>query len=362
MSPFILNTWYVAACDDEVGEEALFARRLLDQPVLLYRTGHGEPVAMLDRCPHRFAYLSKGRRIGDEVECLYHGLRFGPDGLCTRSPYQKTPPARARVRSFPVVERHRLIWIWMGDPERADPALIPDHSHLDDESLRPLVWHVAFDGNWQLGNDNLMELTHLFWLHTSTIGGWKPDAGATPGETYHARVEEGRVHSRTFVPNITRPPVFDNGVPAGQPFDQWNDTEWVAPANMTFTMGAVPVGAPAVTNRPYMVQSHCITPETATRSHYFSGLARIFQRDGGPEVDARLIAFFKGIFEREDGPIMADVQEQMGDADLFDLDPLILPRDAGAILARRMVAQRLAEEAGAEAKEKGIAGIGEVQV
>lgn len=95
-------------------------------------------------------------------------------------------------------------------------------------------------------------------------------------------------------------------------------------------------------------------PETVTRSHYFSGLARIFQLEGGPEVDARLIAFFKGIFEREDGPIMADVQGQMGDADLFDLDPLILPRDAGAILA-----QRRAEEAGA--KEKALSRIGEVR-
>lgn len=349
MPPFILNAWYVAACAHEVGEE-LFARRLLDRPVLLYRTSQGDPVAMLDRCPHRFAFLSKGRRIGDEVECIYHGLRFGPDGACTRSPYQKSPPARAMVQTFPVVERHAMIWIWMGDPARADPALIPDHGHLDDAALRPLVWHVRFDGNWQLGNDNLMELTHLFWLHSSTIGGWKPDAGATPGEKYSAQIVDGRVLSRTFVPNIARPPVFDNGVPAGQPFDQWNDTEWVAPANMRFTMGAVPSGAPAETDRPYMVQLHCITPETATSSHYFSGLSRIFQLDGGPEVDERLIAFFKGIFEREDGPIMADVQQQMGDADLFDLDPLILPRDSGAILVRRVVAQRLAEEAGMEVR------------
>jgi vanillate O-demethylase monooxygenase subunit len=111
-------------------------------------------------------------------------------------------------------------------------------------------------------------------------------------------------------------------------------------------MGAVPAGASAVTERPYMVQSHCITPQTATSSHYFSGLARIFQLEGGPEVDERLIAFFKGIFDREDGPMMAQVQAQMGDADLLDLDPLILPRDSGAILARRLVAEQLAQEAG----------------
>jgi len=344
---YILNAWYVAACDHEVGPEALFARRLLDQPVLFYRREDGEAVALLDRCPHRFAYLSQGRRMGDEIECIYHGLRFGPDGACTRSPYQKTPPARAKVQSFPLVERHRFLWIWMGDPALADPALIPDHSHMDRTDMRPMGWHVTFNGNWQLGNDNLMELTHLFWLHTSTIGGWKPDAGATDGETYRARLEAGRVLSRTFVPGIERAPVFYNGVPEGQHFHQWNDTEWVAPANMKFTMGAVPTDAPAVTDRPYMVQSHLITPQTRTSSHYFSGLARIFQLEGGPEVDERLIAFFKGIFEREDGPMMEQIQAQMGDADLFDLDPLVLPRDSGAILVRREVARRLAEEADA---------------
>lgn len=344
MADYILNAWYVAACSHEVGEAGLFARRLLDKPVVLYRTEAGDPVALLDRCPHRFAYLSKGRRIGDQIECIYHGLRFGPDGACTRSPYQKTPPARAVVESFPVIERHRMIWIWMGDPARADPALIPDHSHMDREEQRPLVWHVKFDGNWQLGNDNLMELTHLFWLHTSTIGGWKEDAGQTPGEKYTARIEGGKVLSRTLNTDVRRPSTFFNGVAEGVPYDSWNDTEWVAPANMKFTMGAVPTGAAHIAETPYMVQSHCITPETATSSHYFSGFSRIFQLDGGPEVDERFVAFFKGIFDREDGPMMADIQEQMGDADLLDLDPVILPRDSGAILVRRVVAQLLAEE------------------
>lgn len=139
---------------------------------------------------------------------------------------------------------------------------------------------------------------------------------------------------------------FYNGVEPGQPYDSWNDTIWIAPGNMKFTMGAVASGAEPVTEAPYMVQTHCITPETATSSHYFSGFSRIFQLDGGPEVDERFITFFKGIFEREDGPMMADIQAQMGDADLLDLDPIILPRDSGAILVRRVVAQRLAEETG----------------
>lgn len=346
MSEFIWNAWHVGALSSEVGADALFARRLLDRPVLFYRRRDGgAPVAMLDRCPHRFAYLSKGRRVGDDVECLYHGLRFGPDGRCTRSPYQEAPPPGAAVETYPVVERHRMLWIWMGDPALADPATIPDHSHNDVDEMRPLLWHVKFDGNWQLGNDNLMELTHLFFLHTSTIGGWKEDAGATAGEDYTAKVVDGRVLSRTLVPNVDRPTTFDNGVPPGVPYDQWNDTVWEAPANMRFTMGAVASGAPPVTSRPYMEQSHCITPETATTSHYFSGFTRRFELDRDEAGEAQFVTFFRGIFEREDGPIMADIQTQMRSSDLLAHNPLILPRDRGAVLVRRLVAQRLAAEA-----------------
>jgi phenylpropionate dioxygenase-like ring-hydroxylating dioxygenase large terminal subunit len=345
MSEFIWNAWHVGALSNELGPEGLFARRLLDKPVLFYRKRDtGEPVAMLDRCPHRFAYLSKGRRVGDEIECIYHGLRFGAGGVCTRSPYQEEPPARAVVETWPVVERHKMIWIWMGDRVLADPAAIPDHSHMDVDEMRPLIWHVKFNGNWQLANDNLMELSHLFWLHSSTIGGWKDDAGRTPGEEYSARILDGKVLSRTLTPHITKPSTFDNGVPAGTAYDQWNDTTWEGPANMRFTMGASPSGSPPLNTRPYMEQSHCITPETATRSHYFSGFTRLFELDRDADGERQYINFFRGIFEREDGPMMEDIEQQMHSTDLLAHDPVILPRDTGAIMVRRLLAQRLAKE------------------
>lgn len=345
---FVWNAWHVAALSSEVGADALFARRLLDLPVLIYRKqGSGQPVALLDRCPHRFAYLSKGLRKGDEVECIYHGLRFGADGKCTHSPYQDAPPPGADVRSFPLVERHRMLWIWMGDAEKADPAKIPDHSHMDRADMRPLIWYYHFNGNWQLGNDNLMELTHLFFLHTSTIGGWKEEPGKVAGEVYTARREGEKIISRTFVPNVAEHGTFDNGVPRGTPFDQWNDTIWEAPANMRFTMGAVPAGDdPASCAQPYMEQTHCITPETASTSHYFSGFSRIFELDRDEAGEQQFVDFFSGIFAREDGPIMEDIEGQMVSHDLLAHNPVVLPRDKGAIMVRRLVAQMIAAEQG----------------
>ncbi len=133
---FIKNTWYVAAWDHEVSADGLFSRTITGVPVLMYRDGGGRLVALEDRCCHRGAPLSVGRREGDCVRCMYHGLKFDPSGACVDAPAQARIPPKARVRTFPVVEQHRWIWIWMGDPERADPALIPDTQWLDHPAAR----------------------------------------------------------------------------------------------------------------------------------------------------------------------------------------------------------------------------------
>ena len=122
---YLYDAWYVAAWDHELSEGAL-ARTLLEQPVVLFRTASGRAVALEDRCCHRLAPLSLGKVIGEEIQCGYHGLKFDSTGACTEVPSQTRVPPDARVRSYPVVERHCWIWIWMGDPDAADDTLIPD--------------------------------------------------------------------------------------------------------------------------------------------------------------------------------------------------------------------------------------------
>ena len=73
------NMWWVAARTDELTTTPL-ARWILEMPVVLYRTESGEPVALDDRCPHRWAPLSEGQVEGEELRCPYHGMRFGTDG------------------------------------------------------------------------------------------------------------------------------------------------------------------------------------------------------------------------------------------------------------------------------------------
>ena len=94
---FMRNAWYVAASETELGEQ-LFAVKLLNEAVVLYRKGDGTPVALEDACPHRKLPLSLGRRQGDDIECGYHGLTFDCSGSCVRAPGSKHAPRCAVIR------------------------------------------------------------------------------------------------------------------------------------------------------------------------------------------------------------------------------------------------------------------------
>src|SRR4029079_2753344 len=88
-------------------------RIVWSEPVVFYRTEDGTPVALEDRCPHRRLPLSMGKLGGaDVLQCHYHGLRFAPTRACVRVPGQDMIPATARVKSYPVVERYKWLWIW----------------------------------------------------------------------------------------------------------------------------------------------------------------------------------------------------------------------------------------------------------
>ena len=82
---FLRNQWYCAGFSDDL-KEAPVAVKILGEPIVLYRASGGKAVALQDRCPHRFAPLSKGRICGANIECPYHGLEFGADGHCTKNP------------------------------------------------------------------------------------------------------------------------------------------------------------------------------------------------------------------------------------------------------------------------------------
>ena len=170
MKRFARNHWYVAAWSSEVGERPL-ARRLLGEPVVLFRQEDGSIAALTDRCPHRLVPLSMGACVNGRIRCGYHGMEFDAAGRCVHIPAQTLIPPRAQVRSFPVLKRYGLVWLWMGDPGMASPDAVPP---VEKYGVRG--WD-ALEGGYQYHPssylniiENLMDPAHTTFVHRTTIG------------------------------------------------------------------------------------------------------------------------------------------------------------------------------------------------
>jgi vanillate O-demethylase monooxygenase subunit len=168
---FVKNCWYVAAWSAEVTPTGMTSLSIANEPLLLYRTSGGEVVVLEDRCCHRQAPLSRGRREGDDIRCMYHGLKFEPSGRCIEIPGQEAIPERARVRRFPAIDRHSWVWVWMGDAQLADPALIPAAVGLDDPGWSLRAGRIDYQANHMLIHDNLCDFSHIAYVHEKTFGG-----------------------------------------------------------------------------------------------------------------------------------------------------------------------------------------------
>ena len=163
------NCWYAAAYDVELRRE-LLARKIAGRNLVMYRREDGAPVALENACWHRLMPLSKGSIEGDDLACGYHGLVFNSEGRCVFMPSQKTINPAARVRSYPVVDRHRFVWVWTGDPALADPDKIPDLHWNDDPEWAGDGKVIHLEAGYKLIVDNLMDLTHETFVHGASIG------------------------------------------------------------------------------------------------------------------------------------------------------------------------------------------------
>ena len=269
---FLKNCWYVAAWDHELIDGRLMHRTLLGEHVLLYRGESGVVVALNDRCPHRGALLSRGRLEGDSVRCMYHGLKYDASGKCVQIPGQEMIPPKMRVRKYPIVENGHLVWIWMGDPAKADPAEIVDFPYLRDPAWKGVPGYMHYDANYLLIVDNLSDFAHLAFVHLKTLGGseeyafvtkpvaverlprgfrverWHMNSDPPPFHRKVIRDKQSKVDRRNIA-NMTIPGIF------------YMETMF-APAGQGAERGNV-AGAREYRNCQFM------TPETERATHFF---------------------------------------------------------------------------------------------
>jgi vanillate O-demethylase monooxygenase subunit len=337
---WVRNAWYVACWDYEL-DRAPLGRILLEIPVVLYRKLDGTPIAMRDACPHRLLPLSMGIKVGDSIRCKYHGLKLGPDGIAEEMPL-KTERVNTRVcvDMFPVVERHRFIWIWLGDADAADASLIPD--------LWPCStpgW--AFEGgyypiacDYRLIIDNLMDLTHETYVHMGSIG--QTELMQTPLVT---KTTDTRVFVERWIPDIDPPPFWKGALRKDGHVDRWQICEFVPPSAVIIDVGVAPVGSGATLEqhdqgvRGFVID--VMTPQDETNSHYFWGLARNFAVDD-PGFGARFKVQQGAVFA-EDVVVLEAQQKSIAANPHARLQAYSI--DQGGVRARQMIDRLRAAEA-----------------
>lgn len=333
---YLQNAWYQVAWAHDVPQGASLTRTILNEPLLICRDAQGAPVALHDMCPHRFAPLSKGVVEGGVVKCGYHGLAFNGRGECVANPHGAIPKA-AKVRSFPVQEKHLALWVWMGNPEVADPGLIPDLSFIDTCPEAGRVFgYLPTKADYRLVIDNIMDLSHADYLHASTLGGIMTDAEfklEQRGEDIFVAWE-----ARAVKP----PPAFAAMVNHADRADIWVEVLWRAPGVMVLGTGADQVGA----GRTIEHSGHTLhnaVPETSTSCHYFYCSTRAFLLT--PEFSEILKSTLDQAFNGEDKPMLEAQQARMGDRDFWSLRPNLLSIDAGSVRVRRLLEGRIAQAA-----------------
>jgi phenylpropionate dioxygenase-like ring-hydroxylating dioxygenase large terminal subunit len=336
---FLFNNWYVAAFSTAVTREPL-ARMICGLPVVLYRTETGDVVALEDRCIHRGVPLSLGGTCeGDTIQCPYHALRFDPSGTCVGGPGAIAIPATARILRYEVVEKGGMIWIW---PSQAEPdhALldVPEYLHGTDWTTQEILLEINAD--WQMLNDNLLDLTHLGVVHARTIGG-NPDQHSAAQMKTVKNGDRGVLVTRQL-PNSDPPPQYLAARAFAGKIDRWMEIDF-QPGVIQIWSGGADAGTGAFEGqREHGINLrgfHGVTPAT-DRSLYYH-----FSQNFDFAVDDTLAAkLYQGALTTllEDVDVLNAQQKRL---DQTPDRPLIdLASDAGGIQARRIVNRLIAAE------------------
>jgi vanillate O-demethylase monooxygenase subunit len=346
---FLRNAWYVAAWEREVGDTPC-PTTILGDRVAIYRSDSGAYGALADACPHRKVPLSMGRVQGDNIECGYHGLVFDRAGLCVRAPGNDRPPPGAHVRSYPIEPRYGLLWIWMGDPARADPAGIFEAEHWGDPT-----WGTT-DGddmvvacNYLHITDNLLDPSHVAWVHPGSFAGDGSDQ--VPLQT---TVADDGVTTWRWMLNAAPAPFYAPYLSFDGNCDRKQQYEVRYPSNALIKAFISPAGSggedkPLHPDTFVMDSFNFLTPVDETTTRYFWFQMRNVAPDDA-EVSKRFAASVRGAFE-EDKLILQASQRGMTESTTPNIN---LRTDGGGLRFRHRLAQMIEAEA---ANARAIAGV-----
>lgn len=330
---FLHEAWYVACWSRELGEKP-YPVKILGEDVVVYRTPDGV-AALEDRCPHRHFPLSKGVVNGSAIRCGYHGAMIEATGRCSHVPSQKAVPPRARVRSYPAIERYGWIWLWTGVPEAADPDLIPDFSPLTNPEYSAVGATNHVECSYQLLIDNLLDLSHLGFVHLSTIG--NPQMG-DKGKLKTQKTPTGVRVTRWVVDAPQAPTTAKLGIfPPNVHLDRSQIIDYIVPSSVIIHTGSSETGTGVPEGRRQHRQSFWVmnsaTPRDEHSCHYFWAGVRNFAV-GDEAVSNFMFAQVSEAFDEDKHVLEAQqrVISKRGDS-----WAVTFQADAGVVEARRQL-------------------------
>jgi phenylpropionate dioxygenase-like ring-hydroxylating dioxygenase large terminal subunit len=345
---YVRNAWYMAGWQKDFPAGAPIPVTLLDEPLVFYRQASGALATLEDRCCHRLAPLSHGRVEGDDLRCMYHGLKFAASGTCTEMPGSAVIPKAMKVRSFPVIERHSAVFVWMGDPARVDEGLLPDFVGYEDPRWQMLPGRMDYDVNYELIQDNLLDLSHIPWVHRNSFGGGNADSNKAWAEAEVRITQLPRgVRVERWMKNARTPPHRESTV--GPHCDVLSTFDYLVPGYFLLTTNNYMPGAAerAGTARPTeepigsTFTAQAVTPLTKRTTSYFFCFGPWAREPGGERLKQGFLDL--GLQAFTEDRVMLTAQQKIIDADpsrrmiLFDVD-------RAPVMYRRLVEKFLAEE------------------
>ena len=339
---FLKNTWYVACQAHEITDKPL-GRKICNEAMVFYKNAEGKVSAVQDFCPHRGAPLSLGRVCNGQLVCGYHGLVMGCDGHTVNMPGHQVRNFEP-VKAYAVIERYGFVWVWPGDQTKVDPAQMPVFEWFENPkwAYGGGLYHIACD--YRLMIDNLMDLTHETYVHSTSIG--QQEIDETPSKTV---MEGDRVTTSRFMEGIKAPPFWQmamqaNDLPTDATVDRWQICRFTPPSHVLIEVGVALAGKGGYHADPkdkaYSVVVDFITPETDTSIWYHWGMARKFQPQNA-ELTANIREGQGKIFS-EDLEMLELQQRNLLAHPTRDL--LKLNIDAGGVQSRRVIERILAQE------------------
>ena len=266
---FLYDRWYAAAQSSEVKDNPV-AVCVLNEPIVLFRLKNGQVVALEDRCPHRHAPLSRGEVKDDTIQCVYHGLRYNQTGRCVHIPTQEEIPINLKVKTYTSIERHGLIFLWIRGRSDPQEKLFYRFPWNEEEDWEEVFLQFDANFNYELLIDNLMDLSHLGYLHKATIG-----IEAVAEHASQKTTREGeRVKVTREMLNIDQAPTHLKLTGYNGKVDRWQSIEFCPPGYFWVQTGSAVEGKgiQEATGEDLLIKRnsvHMVVPKSENSTNYF---------------------------------------------------------------------------------------------